>query len=193
MRALKALMVAAALAAAVAPAQAAGIRYYNDDGSTVGTIPILGSVDFMRNMPIACRNLDDAIEAAGKFTDDDGRPGDFRAKLDFVRLHQAGSKRGIGPYNEPFRIKPKGDCVVVVPASDSDRRDETAPLDTAVAIKMKAPRLPAGMIAICVFKGSMVKDACDEPTSDKKYEGYVSYWVVMKPKSVMRNFDLPKE
>jgi hypothetical protein len=192
MTTLKSLLVATALVAAIVPAKAAGIRYYNDDGSTNGgTFPVLGYVDFEPYQPVACRNLDDAIEAAGKFNDHatDGWR-DLRAKIDFVRLHQAGSKRGVGPYNEPVRIKPKNDCVVATGASEG--RDETAPLHMPVEIRMKAPRLPVGMIAICVAAGSMVKDACDEPTSDKRYEGYVSYWIVTRPESIKRNFDLLK-
>ena len=173
MTTLKTLLVAATLAAAViAPAKAG---------------PTLGQVDFEPFQPVACRNLDDAIEAAGKFNDNatDGWR-DLRAKIDFVRLHQAGSKPGVGPYNEAVRITPKGDCVVATGASED--RDETAPLHQVLEIRTKAPRLPAGMIAICVRTGSMVKSGCDEPVSDKPY---VSYWVVTKPESVTRNFDLP--
>jgi len=143
----------------------------------------LGSVDFKLLKPIACRNLEDAVQVASRFNAFDAPDWrDYRARLDFVRIHQVGTKRG--PYG--IRIPPKSDCVIAGP----NDTDATAPLSTAVEIRTKAPGLPAGMIAVCAIAGSMAKNGCDETDPN---EPYVGYWIVTKPEHFMRNFDLPRQ
>jgi hypothetical protein len=169
MTTLKTLLVAAALAATCLPAKAA-------------ERPSLGMVDFGPLPPVACRNLDDAIAAAGRFNSYDAPDSrDLRAKLDFVRPHQIGSR--VGPYG---RIRPKGDCVIA--QNEPDGRPEFQPLFMAVEIRAKAPGLPVGMIAVCARAGSLAKNDCDEGDQI----AFPSYWVVIDPVTLMRNFDLPK-
>ena len=185
MRALKSLLVATALVAAALPAKA----------------KILGSVDFTLLEPVACRNLDDAIEAS-KFNDFNIAKSDrWLPQVDFVKRHQASSKVDY-PYsgiasNVPRRIPGKGDCVIGT-EDVRGRMPLAQSLNTAVQVKWNAPNLPAGMIAICAVNfgigGRFRETDCTGTAEFADTDDAVAfgYWVVTKPENFMRNFDLPK-
>jgi hypothetical protein len=165
MTALKTLAITAALAATIIPANAA----------------YLGDVDFTNLKPVACRNLDDAIEAS-KFNDFGTK---YLPKKEFVKRHQASSTfttiSGI-----PVRVPGKGDCVI----ASRDDGDDAFDLSVAVQIKATLPNLPSGMIAICAttLVGAIKPQDCNGGA-----EAVPGYWIVIKPGDFLRNFDLPKE
>jgi len=189
MKILKTLMVAAALAAIVTPAKAVS----------------LGQVDY-KLLPIACRNLDDAIEASKLDTSSHELVYGFRPNggpvyphVAWVLRHQLGSKIEHGPYMDQ-RIPPDRDCRWPDGSMATIFGDKTieAHLRTAVKVKLTAPNLPPGKIAVCVIPGSDAigdkpRDCAGEPPT-KNSVGYwmATYWVVVDPKGLVRDFDLPK-
>jgi len=185
MTALKTIAIAAALAAvAVVPVKA----------------KTLGTVDFTLLEPVACRNLDDAIEAS-KFNDFNIAKSDrWLPQVDFVKRHQASSKVDY-PYSSfptiPRRIPGKGDCIIGT-NDGRGRAPLTEPLSVAVQVKWTAPNLPAGMIAICAVNfgigGRFRETDCTGTAelADTNDAIAFGYWVVTKPENFTRNFDLPK-
>jgi hypothetical protein len=164
MNTLKTLLVLAALAVAIVPAKAeVGMVYLKD------------------LLPVACRNLNDAIEAS-KFNDWNGLR-EYQAKREFVK------RRG---FSKSVLFN---NCVI---AGSQGEGDEELLLTWAIQIK----KLPTGMIATCVvvpgglpnLDGSRAPDCTGtavSPEADAS-KPQVGYWVVMKPENLMRNFDLPK-
>jgi hypothetical protein len=154
----------------------------------------LGLVDFrLLDRPIACRNLDDAIEASKldrKSVPPRPLPIPFVA---FVQRHQAGSTTGTGrlpgsTITWSYRIPPKDDCRF----ADAD---QDGSLQVAADVKLTAPNLPPGTIAICVTTAFLAPGArypaCGESFTSNG-NTYVSYWIVVEPRMLMRSFDLPK-
>jgi hypothetical protein len=174
MTALKTLAIAAALAAVVAtPAKAEPRMVYLDELK-----------------PVACRNLNDAIEAS-KFNGWENMR-DYQEKREFVKRH--GFSKSV-LFN---------DCVI---AGNQANGEVELKLMWAIQIKTAAPGLPAGMIATCVvvpgglpnLDGSRAPD-CTGTAVSTTYDRAVmdagkpalGYWVVTKPEALLRNFDLPK-
>jgi hypothetical protein len=147
-------------------------------------------VNFSVLRPVACRNLNDAIEAS-KFNTWQ-RSHDFAPKSDFVRQHQVGSRM-----DGYVRIPTERDCVV----ASNDSGLENYPLESAVEIKRNAPNLPPGMIAICAVGYGFRMGPGELPTPDctgtadpsKPPYKATGYWIVAEPNAFMRNFDLPRE
>ena len=153
MKILKPLAIAAALAAVVTPALAGGKTL---------------KVDFELLQPVACRNLDDAIEAS-RFNNFER---DQLAKVNFLR-----SKRGTcGIGHSHVGIGHEGNLF----------------LTELRQLKWSVPNLPPGMIAICVTGPTVVWADCTG-TASQELKLATGYWVVTKPENFLRNFDLPRD
>ena len=162
MKILKALTVAAALAAAViTPAKAE-----------------LGMVDFHNLKPVACHSFNDAIEAS-KFNNWEDIMRNYQAKREFVKRHGFSSSVLFN------------DCVIAGDQSNGDtellltwaiqiKRLPTGMIATCVVVPGGLPNLD----------GSRAPDCGDKANPDKG--AAVGYWVVTKPEGLMRNFDLPR-
>jgi hypothetical protein len=145
--------------------------------------------------PDRLSQLDDAIEASKIVRKSTYARSETIDYVGFVDRHQAGST--IDPQFGQ-RIPPKGDCRFVDKGStDIFGKVEALRPEFFVKIKWTAPNLPPGTIAICVasIPDTRGLDCSDTVAPFKNAAGlWIStYWVVADPKSIMRNFDLPKE
>jgi hypothetical protein len=182
----KTLAIAAALAAVITPAKAFVVP------TPSPTSPAY-LVKFPYERPIGCRNLDDAIEASKIDRNAAPAPGAYYVPVvDFVNRHQAGSKM-----DGYFRVPPKRDCRFDKGSPNILEKSEPFEFSNAVEIKLFAPNLPPGTIAICVDGTLFLGDNSKRPRPDcsgtlDAYKAPVAYWIVVKPTMFYRNFDLPK-
>jgi hypothetical protein len=162
-----------------------------------------GMVDFNLLEPVACRNFDDAIEAS-KFNDlTVAKSERWLPQLEFVKRHQVDSKFiEEKQYHYTRRVPSGHDCVVVMSLERSrgviDGLRLTEDLISASQIKLTAPNLPSGMIAVCAVNygfrmgGGPLPEVDCTGTGDPEKTA-TGYWIITKPKYFMRNFDLPKD
>jgi hypothetical protein len=194
MTALKTLAIAAALAATVTTPVMAG------DNRGLGLVDV-----HLMDFPVACRALDNAIEASKLDTkapvkieyDPQLFPRGKYSYVAWVLRHQVGSTES--PDFPHFRIPPKRDCRFGKDGYSNIFGQPELPLNGAIAVRYAAPGLPPGKIAVCVTNSyAMFPDSvrgCPDSAEGRLENGafVFTYWIVAEPEWFMRNFDLPRE